>query len=176
MNNINTQNKEQELNEKIGSLTLEIEKLNTESKNNWEQFVRCKAEMENLKKRTDKELLSISNFSLQNILYDFIPLLDSFELCLKNKNETNFINVDGVILIHKMLLNILDKYNLKKISVEENEKFDILKHEVVSVEYRDNIEEDDTINTVLQNGYVLNDRILRYVKVRIIKKKINQGE
>lgn len=171
MNETNANITQENLNEKIELLKLEIEKINNESKNNWESFIRCKAEMENLKKRTDKEILNISNFALQNILCDFIPLLDSFELCLKNKNENNFINIDGVILIHKMLLNILDKYNLKKISVEEKEKLDISKHEVVSVEYNDNTEEEDVIKTILQNGYVLNDRVLRYVKVSVIKRK-----
>lgn len=171
MNETNVNNTLDKLNEKIETLNLEIEKVNTESKNNWESFIRCKAEIENLKKRTDKEILNISNFALQSILCDFIPLLDSFELCLKNKNEDKLINIDGVILIHKMLLNILDKYNLKKISTEEKEKLDISKHEVVSVEYKDTLEEEDTINTILQNGYVLNDRILRYVKVSVIKRK-----
>ncbi|HIH2762887.1 MAG TPA: nucleotide exchange factor GrpE [Candidatus Azoamicus sp.] len=171
MNETNVNNAIDKLNEKIETLNLEIEKVNTESKNNWESFIRCRAEIENLKKRTDKEILNISNFALQNILCDFIPLLDSFELCLKNKNEDKLINIDGVILIHKMLLNILDKYNLKKISTEEKEKLDISKHEVVSVDYKDNIEEEDTINTILQNGYVLNDRVLRYVKVSVIKRK-----
>lgn len=171
MNETNINNTQQMSNEKIESLNLEIDKLNNESKNNWELFVRCKAEMENLKKRTDKEILNTSNFALQNILCDFIPLLDSFELCLKNKNDDSLINIDGVILIHKMLLNILDKYNLKKISTEENEKLDISKHEAISVEYKDNIEEEDTIKTVLQNGYILNDRVLRYVKVSVLKRK-----
>lgn len=172
MNDINTQNKEQELNEKIESLNLEIEKLNNEAKNNWDLFIRCKAETENIKKRTDKEILNISNFALQSILCDFIPLLDGFDLCLKNKNVNDLINIDGVILIHKMLLGILDKYNLKKISVEKNEKLDILKHEVISVDYKTEIEDDDIINEILQDGYILNDRILRYVKVSIIKRKI----
>ncbi|CAB3976386.1 nucleotide exchange factor GrpE [Candidatus Azoamicus ciliaticola] len=171
MNETNINNTQQNLNEKIESLNLEIDKLNNESKNNWELFVRCKAEMENLKKRTDKEILNTSNFALQNILCDFIPLLDSFELCFKKKTEDNLINIDGVILMHKMLLNILDKYNLKKISTEENEKLDISKHEAISVEYKDDIEEDDTIKTVLQNGYILNDRVLRYVKVSVLKRK-----
>lgn len=171
MNETNINNTQQNLNEKTESLNLEIDKLNNESKNNWELFVRCKAEMENLKKRTDKEILNTSNYALQNILCDFIPLLDSFELCVKKKTKDNLINIDGVILIHKMLLNILDKYNLKKISTEENEKLDISKHEAISVEYKDDIEEDDTIKTVLQNGYILNDRVLRYVKVSVLKRK-----
>ena len=171
MNETNINNTQQNLSEKIESLNLEIDKLTNESKNNWELFIRCKAEMENFKKRTDKEMLNTSNFALQNILCDFIPLLDGFELCLKNRNENNLINVDGVILIHKMILNILDKYNLKKISTEENEKLDISKHEVISVEYEENADEDDTIKTILQNGYMLNDRVLRYVKVSVLKRK-----
>lgn len=164
-------NTDQELNEKIESLILEKEKLNIEAKSNWEAYIRCKAEMENLKKRTDKEILNVSNFALQEILSDFIPLLDSFELCLKTRHDDKFINTDGIILIHKMLLNILDKYNLKKMLIDVNEKLDSSKHEVVSVEYKDNIDDDDIIKTVLQNGYILNDRVLRYAKVSVTKRK-----
>lgn len=171
MEEINLNNKDQELNEKIELLLLEKEKLNIEVKNNWESYIRCKAEIENLKKRTDKEKINISNFALQEILFDFIPLLDSFELCLKNRSEDKLINIDGIILIHKMLLNILDKYNLKKILIDANEKLDSSKHEVVSVEYKDNIDDDDIIKTVLQNGYILNDRVLRYAKVSVIKRQ-----
>ncbi len=164
-------NTDQELNEKIESLILEKEKLNIEAKNNWESYLRCKAEIENFKKRTDKEILNISNFALQEILFDFIPLLDSFELCLKTSGEDKLINTDGIILIYKMLLNILDKYHLKKMLIDINEKLDSSKHEVVSVEYKDNTEDDDIIKTVLQNGYILNDRVLRYAKVSVIKRK-----
>lgn len=70
-----------------------------------------------------------------------------------------------------MLLNILDKYNLKKMLIDINEKLDSSKHEVVSVEYKDNIDDDDVIKTVLQNGYILNDRVLRYAKVSVTKRK-----
>jgi molecular chaperone GrpE len=169
MTEINVPEKEQELIEKINLLELELEKKSTESKNNWELFLRCKADIENIKKRADKEITNISNFSLQNVMTDFIPLLDSFELCIKDKNENDSIKADGILLIHKMLINILEKHNLNKIEVKENEKLDISKHEAISIEYSDT-EEDDIIKSVLQNGYMLNDRVLRYVKVSIIKK------
>lgn len=168
MAEINTETKEQELLEKIETLNLELEKINKESKNNWDLFLRCKAETENIKKRTDKDIANISAFALQNILTDLIPLIDSFELCIADKN----LNIEGIKLIHKLLLNTLEKYNFKKISVVENEKLDISKHEVISVIYNDDTKEDDIINSVLQNGYMLNDRILRYAKVSIIKKNV----
>lgn len=172
MTETNITNKELELIEKIDLLQLELEKISTESKNNWDSYIRCKAEIENIKKRTDKEILNITNFSLQNILTDFIPVLDSFDLCLNNKNETNSINIEGINLIYKMLLAILEKYNLKKIYISENEKLDSLKHEVISVIHDENIKEDDVINSVLQHGYMLHDRVIRYAKVSIIKRKI----
>lgn len=167
MNDLNPQSKEQELIDKIEKLELELEKINTESKDNWESFIRCKAEIENIKKRTDKEINNISNFCLQNILTDLITVLDTFELCLKNQ-DNNSIKTEGVLLINKMLTNILEKYNLKKINILDNEKFDILKHEVIEI-INDNEKEDDIVDSVLQNGYTLNNRIIRYAKVRIIK-------
>lgn len=161
--------KEQEVIEQLESLKLELDKVSAESRHNWDLFLRCKAEIENIKKRTDKEILNVSIFALQNILTDFMPLLDSFELCIKNKSKDDTININGVILIYKMLFSILEKYNLKKIVINENEKLDILKHEVVSIVYDNNLEE-DSIKSIMQNGYTLNDRILRYVKVEISKK------
>lgn len=169
-----SKNNEQDI-DKINELELELNKISNESKYNWDLYIRCKAEIENIKKRTDKEITNISNFALQNILSDFLPLIDSFELCLNNKDTNNNIHMDGVLLIYKMLINILEKYNLKKIIIEDNEKIDSLKHEVISVIYDENCNEEDVIKSVLQNGYILNDRILRYAKVSIIK-KLNKGE
>lgn len=169
MTETNTNEKVQEL-DKITELQLEIEKLSNESKSNWDLYIRCKAEIENIKKRTDKEISNTSHFALQNILTDFLPLIDSFELCLNNKDSNNNIHIDGITLIYKMLINILEKYNLKKIMIENNEKLDISKHEVISVIYDESCEEDDKIKSIFQNGYMLNDRILRYAKVSIIKK------
>ena len=169
MTDINEPAKMQELIEKISSLELELEKINNESKHNWDLFIRCKAEVENIKKRTDREMSNISNFALQNILTDFMPIMDGFELCLKNKDTDNNIKVDGVLLIYKMLINTLNSYNLKKRDISENEKYDTSKHEVVSIIPDENYD-DAVIHSVLQNGYTLNDRILRYAKVSIIKK------
>lgn len=165
-----TNEKTEDLAEKINSLELELEKINNESKNNWDLFIRCKADIENIKKRTDKEILNVSNYALQNILTDLIPVIDSFELCLKNKDENNNIKIDGILLIYKILINTLEKHNLKKINISENEKLDTLKHEVVSTVYNDSLTDDDVINSVLQNGYTLHDRVLRYAKVSINKK------
>lgn len=163
------ENKEHELLDKINTLNLDLDKANIEAKNNWDLFIRCKAEIENIKKRTDKDIQTYSAFALQNILTDLLPLIDSFELCIKNmKNESE---IEGVNLIYRMLINTLEKYNLKKINILENEKLDSLKHEVVSVSYTENDIDDDTVTSILQNGYILNDRVIRYAKVSIIKRK-----
>ncbi|HIH2763518.1 MAG TPA: nucleotide exchange factor GrpE [Candidatus Azoamicus sp.] len=153
-----------ELDEKLDILSNKVKVLEEEVKTNWELFLRARAEVENIKKRTDREIINITRYANKNIFLDLLPLLDSFEASLSKAN-----NEDNVyFLFYKLLLNILEKYNVKKINVKEYDLFDPSKHEVVSIVSNDIY--DNIVSSVLQSGYELHDHVLRYVKVSIFKK------
>lgn len=166
MNDINIENN-LDLKEQIEILSNKIKTLEEEVKNNWELFLRSRADAENLKKRTDKEIINITKYANKNLLLDLLPLVDSFEASMATSSNNNN-DEDVYFLFYKMLLNLFEKYNLIKIDVKEYDLFDPSKHEVVST-INDDVY-DNVVASVLQSGYQLHDHVLRYVKVSIYKK------
>lgn len=154
-------------NDQIVILKNEIDALNITVNKNYDLYLRAKAEVENIKKRTEKEIDSIVKYSNKKIILDLLPLLDSLEACLNNKDEKN--DREGLVIFYKMLLSVLNRYNVEKIDVESNFDFDPLKHEAISTV--DSLEYDNKVSEVIQNGYTLFDQVLRYSKVIIFKKK-----
>ena len=93
--------------------------------------------------------------------------ISALVFCWDGKNIQN----DGLDLIHKILINILEKYSIKKIDVKEDTIFDPAFHEVINIEQKCE-KENNSILKVLQTGYTIHNQILRYSKVSISKKQI----
>ncbi len=145
----------------------DIEFFKNKSKENFDLFLRAKAETENIKKRTDREIDNIVKYANKKIFLDLLPILDSLEACLNNKNEDHY--KEGMNLFYKMFNNILEQYSVKKINIGDDIDFDPTKHEVINIV--DSNDYDGKISEVKQQGYTLNDQVLRYSKVTIFKKK-----
>lgn len=132
---------------------------------------RLQAEFENFKKRTDKEKSDFVKFSTCNIITKLLPILDNFELAIKNKeNKDEFIA--GVEMIYEQFLQTLQDAGLEKIRAEGCE-FDPYKHEALLQEESEN---DNIVLQELQTGYVLGDKVLRHTKVKIGKSNNKKGE
>lgn len=148
-------------------LTKEEEKDN-KIKENWDLFIRAKAEIENIKKQNLKDIENIKKYVLKDFAKELLNVIDSLDNALEiNKNIQN----DGLDLIHKILINILEKYSIKKIDVKEDTIFDPAFHEVINIEQKCE-KENNSILKVLQTGYTIHNQILRYSKVSISKKQI----
>ena len=135
---------------------------NTKSENKeseyLEQMQRIQAEFENFRKKTEKdraEIVANANF---NLISNLLPVLDNFELSLKyNKDK-------GVELVYKDLLKILEKQGLTIVNTKGD--FDANIHEAIM---QIDGEKDGAIVEEIQKGYLLNGRLLRASKVKIIK-------
>jgi molecular chaperone GrpE len=129
---------------------------------------RIQAEFENYKKRVDKENSQLIKNSNANLIKQLLPVLDSFELAIKNSNGNPEIDKfkKGLELIYTQLFSILADQGLRTIDTKDK-KFDPYKHDVLLVKESD-IDE-DTILQEFQKGYMLNDIILRHSKVAISK-------
>ena len=115
---------------------------------------RLQAEFENYKKYVEKQNGEFRKYAKSDIIEKLLPILDSFELALKNSsNNENFVK--GVELIYSQLYSLLEKEGLKKIAAEG--KFDPHYHEVLIKDKSDKTE--DAILEELQKGYMLNDKI-----------------
>lgn len=154
----------------ITTLSCKINDCENKIKENWDLYVRERAEIENIKKRTTKEVLNTSKYAIRNIIKDLLSVIDSLEQYLKTQKSIDNNGHKGIKLIYKIFLNTLEKHGIKKILIQENTILDPEKHEVISI-----VKSDCNINykimDVLQNGYILHDQVLRYAKVTISKDK-----
>ena len=130
---------------------------------------RLQAEFENYRKRVDKETLELKKTANRELITKLLPVLDSFELAIKNKDKVQDF-IKGMELIYAQLHDVLGKEGLRPIQAV-SKKFDPYRHEVLLQEVRDDVKEDDVITEEFQKGYMLNEHVLRHSKVKIAKKK-----
>ncbi len=157
--------KEQELNE-CKKEEKEVDKREQKIEELTDTLQRLQAEFENYKKYVEKSKAEFLKYAHADIIEKLLPVLDSFELALKNTNDKEKL-IKGIELIYTQLYSLLEKEGLKKI--EANGKFDPHLHEVLLKEESD--KEEDTILEELQRGYMLGDKVLRYSKVEVSKCK-----
>lgn len=151
-----------------------VEELKTENKeedNYKEKYYYLAAEMQNMQRRFDKEKESLLKFGSEKILKDLLEVVDNFERTLgfiKNDEDEKVKNiVVGIEMITNQMISALEKHGLKQVEAMGKE-FDPNFHEAMSTEAKEGVE-DETITQVHQNGYTLNDRLLRPAKVTIAK-------
>jgi len=124
---------------------------------------RLQAEFENFKKRIDKEKTDFVKYANADMIAQMLPVLDSFEIALKNATDKEKF-IEGIKMIYAQFHSILEAEGLKPIK-SSGEKFDPYKHEVLLKEESDKPE--GTVLEEFQKGYMLNDKILRFSKVKI---------
>ena len=124
---------------------------------------RLQAEFENFKKRNDKERVEFVKYAHADIISQLLPVLDSFELALKNTADKDKL-IEGIKMIHAQLYSTLEALGLHPIKAT-GEKFDPYRHEVLMKQESDKPE--DTILEEFQKGYMLNDKVIRHSKVKI---------
>jgi molecular chaperone GrpE len=124
------------------------------------------AEFENYKKRSERENESYSKFANEHLIKEILPVIDHFELALKNtKQKDEFYK--GMELVYAQLVGVLNDNGLKCIGCDC--KFDPYYHEVLLTEESE--KDNNLILEELQKGYTLNDRVIRHSKVKIAKKR-----
>lgn len=125
---------------------------------------RVQADFENYKKQIEKRYADLEKTACKKLVAELLPILDSFELALKNKDSKDF--ADGVELVYSQLFSVLEKQGLKPIKAN-GEKFDPYKHEALLKEESD--KEEDIIIDDMQKGYTLNGEVIRFSKVKLSK-------
>ncbi|MBI2654297.1 nucleotide exchange factor GrpE [Candidatus Woesearchaeota archaeon] len=155
--------KEEKKTDEKDSLKKQLEEKNQKIEELTDTLKRLQAEFENYKKRVDKEKTEFVKFAHADVIAQLLPVLDSFEIALKNTTEKEKF-IEGIKIIYAQLYSVLEAEGLKPIKAT-GEKFDPYKHEVLMKEESDKPEE--TILEEFQKGYMLNDKVLRHSKVKI---------
>lgn len=152
--------------EELLDQTSEIDELKKLADENWEKVLRLQAELDNLRKRTLKDVESASKGSIERVFQEILPIMDSFELGVKVDTSTKEgveTFIEGQTATFKLFQSVLDKFLIETIN-PENMKYDPELHEVISMQDSDEIESGYIIE-VIQKGYRLKNRLLRPARV-----------
>jgi molecular chaperone GrpE len=125
-----------------------------------------KAEGENIRRRAMDDIDKARKFALEKFSNELLAVKDSLDAALKIEATDVQSYKDGVELTAKQLGGVFDKFNIAEIN-PVGEKFDPNKHQAISM--LENSGEPNTIISVLQKGYTLNDRVLRPALVMVAK-------
>lgn len=142
------------------------EQLQEELAKEKDRFLRLFAEFENFKKRTSKERLDLLKTANQEVLQAMLPILDDFDRALAQieKSEDEAL-VKGVALIHDKFKNTLTSKGLELIEVKIGDVFDADFSEAITQIPAPAEELKGKIVDVIEKGYKLGDRIIRFPKV-----------
>jgi len=137
---------------------------------NWERVLRMQADMENQRKRSQKDVENARKFALEGMVNDLLPIRDSLEMGIAAARETDTDAekiIEGSDLTLKMLSQAFEKYNINVVDPID-QKFDPEFHQAMSMQAVEG-KEPNTVTAVLQKGYTLNDRLLRPALVMVAK-------
>jgi len=155
----------EETDEKQTVLT-EEEKLINEKKELEDKFLRLYSEFDNYKKRTTKERIDLFKTANQEVLSALLPVLDDLNRTVSSFENASDVDSmkEGIDLVYNKFMNLLEQQGLKEIEALGKE-FNTDYHEAITKVPASNKKEKGKVVDVIEKGYFLNDKVLRYAKV-----------
>ena len=150
-----------EENEPVGPKTLREAQATIHELN--DRLVRQAADLENFRKRSQREKDEARQFANQGLLEKLLPVLDNFEMALVAAGDADPAIRDGVQMIYDQLLGVLKESSVEPVEAV-GEPFDPNLHEAISQQHTDEATEGTVLQQV-QRGYKLNDRLVRPARV-----------
>ncbi len=148
-----------------------LEDARTKADEHWNQCLRLQAELDNLRKRAERDVANAHKFGLEKIISELLPVKDSLEMGIAAAAEGGSIDpaklMEGSELTLKMLGDTLGKFSVVEVN-PQGEKFNPEFHQAMSMQPREDVEP-NTVVAVVQKGYLLNDRLIRPAMVMVAK-------
>ncbi|KEZ76957.1 nucleotide exchange factor GrpE [Salinisphaera hydrothermalis] len=151
-------------------LMAELDQARAEAEQYRDQAVRAAAELENVRKRAQRDVESARKFAIEKFASELLGVRDSLELGLKaaEDNHGDFDKLkEGMEMTNRMLASSMEKVGIEPIN-PEGETFNPEYHEAVSTQPTDELAP-NTVASVMQKGYTLNGRVLRAAMVTVAK-------
>ena len=167
---INAKDEASAANEKSLDLEAQLVEAQKSAKDNWNKLLRSQAEMENLKRRTAKDLEQAHKYALDGFVKALLEVKDSLSMGLKSamdKNATLEHTIEGLELTNKVFNSTLEKFGVEPID-PIGETFNPELHEAVTMVAMPN-KESNTVLEVVQVGLTLNDRLVRPAMVIVVQ-------
>ncbi len=133
-----------------------------------DKYIRLAAEYDNYRRRTLKEKMELSKSAGEDILINILPVMDDFERGLESIDKAKEVDAikEGVLLIYNKFKEFLKQRGVKEIEAKEKD-FDTDLHEAVTKIPAPSEELKGKVVDVIEKGYLLNDKVIRYAKVVI---------
>jgi molecular chaperone GrpE len=154
----------------IESLSEQIEALKTSAADNLDKAVRATAELDNVRKRTTRDIENAHKYALDKFINELLPVLDSMEMGIVASVEAEDVSSlrEGLELTLKMFCSSLEKSGVHQVNPQKGDKFNPDQHEAMTMQEVDDAES-GTVITTLQKGYELNGRLIRPAMVIVAK-------
>ncbi len=153
-----------------GDLTRLLEDARGKADEHWDQLIRTRAELDNLRKRHQRDLENAHKFSLERFAQELLQVWDSLELghlaALDEQANVEKLR-EGTELTLKLLSDVMNKQGIEQID-PQGESFNPEFHQAMSMQERDDVAP-NTVVAVVQKGYLLNSRLLRPAMVMVSK-------
>lgn len=134
---------------------------------NWELYLRSQAEIENVRRRAEKDLGNAHKFGVEKFASELLGVKDSLELGLSVEDADAEKLREGTELTLKMLTQMMEKFNITAVD-PVGESFDPNLHQAMTMQ-ESSEHAPNTVIAVMQKGYLLNDRLMRPAMVIVAK-------
>ena len=134
----------------------------------WDKLMRVNADMDNVRRRAERDVTQAHRYGLEKFINNLLPVVDSLEQAehLAEKHGDAAMH-EGLGLTMKLLLDMLEKSGVKQLD-PTGEMFNPDMHEAMTMQEAADVAP-NTILSVFQRGYTLNDRVIRAAKVIVAK-------
>jgi molecular chaperone GrpE len=142
-----------------------IKKIQDELSESKDKYLRLYAEFDNFRRRSSKEKLEMIQAANEQLLTALLPVLDDFERAEKSFKEKNDKEAEGFFIIQNKFKKTLELYNVKPMEIKSGSAFNADLHEAITQAPAANESLKGKIIDVVEKGYLLNDKVIRFAKV-----------
>jgi len=152
----------------VERLTLALAEAEAKAKSNWDQYLRSLAELDNVRKRANRDIEQAHRFGLEKLVAELLPVRDSLELAVQNAQAADAQSLkQGQEATLQLLTRALEKLGVTLIN-PQGQTFDPVRHEAMMAQESASAPADSVLQ-VLQVGYELNGRVLRPARVIVAR-------
>ncbi len=161
-------------------LLLTLQDAQAKADEHWNQLLMARADLSNAQRRAERELANAHKYGVEKLALELIPVKDSMELGMAavaegdDQDEGSAKIREGMELTLQMFSGVLDKFGIEEVN-PQGEKFNPEFHQAMSSQETADFEP-NTVMTVFQKGYVLNDRLIRPAMVVVSKAAAPQDD
>ena len=150
----------------IAQLREKLDATQKKADESWETLVRLQAEMDNHRKRSDKQIEDAHKFASQKFVESLLPVVDSMEMGMAAEGDVEQIR-EGMSLTLKLFESVMEKNNIEAVD-PMGEKFNPELHQAMAMQPNPEME-NNTVMAVMQKGFTISGRLIRPAMVMVVK-------